>query len=149
MSRDQMERLIKNMDYHIKERQIYECDFQEMNHPIYYHHPEFGKIYITGRMDCLDRDYVWEFKCVKEFTLEHFLQVICYHWLWNLCLKSKFSERTFRLLNIRTGEMYEMRKDDQLIQDVMNLLILNRYEKMISISDEEFVKICLDTKNKL
>jgi hypothetical protein len=80
--------------------------------------------------------------------LEHFLQVICYQWLWNFCLKKEYGERIFRLLNIRTGEMYELKRDDVLVNEVMDLLIENRYEKLICISDEEFVKICLDTKKE-
>ena len=99
-------------------------------------------------MDCLDQNHVWEFKCVKELSLEHFLQVVCYQWLWNLCLRNKYKERKFRLLNIRTGEMYELKNDESMVQMVMELLIMNRYEKMISISDEEFIQICLETKEK-
>ena len=148
LSKEEMRRILKNIEHHISYSQIYECDFQESEQPVFYNHPEFGKIYVTGRMDCLDRDYVWEFKCVRELTLEHFLQVICYQWLWNLCLKEKYGERTFRLLNIRTGEMYELEKNEVLVNDIILLLFLSRYEKMINISNDEFVKICLDLRNK-
>lgn len=154
MSVEQMEGILSNMNHHIKSRQLYEYEFQEgatLKTVKYYEHPKFGNIHITGRLDSMDREVVWEFKCVREFTLEHFLQVICYQWLWNFCLKEEYGERTFRLLNIRTGEMYELKRDDELnelVNEVMDLLIENRYEKLICISDEEFVKICLDTKKE-
>jgi hypothetical protein len=144
ISGDVIERMIKNIEFHIQDKQLFEYDFDEdCPHPLYYNHPDFGKIFVSGRMDSLDKNYVWEFKCVKELTLEHFLQVICYQWLWNLILKDKFESRTFRLLNIRTGEMYEMINDSSLVNDVIQLLMINRYSKMISISDEEFVQSCL------
>jgi hypothetical protein len=145
---EQVQRVLGNISYHIQSKQVYECDFQESERPIFFNHPDFGKIYLSGRMDCLDQNHVWEFKCVKELSLEHFLQVICYQWLWNLCLRNKYKERTFRLLNIRTGEMYELKNDDAMIQMVIELLVMNRYEKMITISDEEFIQICLETKMK-
>jgi len=147
LTKDEIQRVVKNIEYHISENQIYECDFQESERPIFYNHPEFGKIHVTGRMDCLDKQYVWEFKCVRELSLEHFLQVICYQWLWNLCLKEKYGERVFRLLNIRTGEMYELEKNEVLITDIILLLFMSRYEKSISISDDEFIKICSELKN--
>jgi hypothetical protein len=146
IEKDQVDRILKNISYHIQSKQVYECDFQESEHPIYYQHPDFGKIYVSGRMDCLDQSNVWEFKCVKELSLEHFLQVICYQWLWNLCLKNKYKDRKFRLLNIRTGEMYELKNDEIMIQSVIELLLMNRYEKMLNISDEEFIQTCLDVK---
>ena len=142
----QIDRILKNMEVHIKDKQLYEYEFHDDKKFKYYHHEIFGKICITGRLDCLDKNHVWEFKCVKELTLEHFLQVICYQWLWNFCLREQFECRTFRLLNIRTGEMYELKKNEELVHKVIDLLIQNRYEKMISISDEEFVKTCLDVK---
>jgi hypothetical protein len=152
MSVEQMEGILSNMVHHIKSRQLYEYEFQEgatLRTVKYYEHPKFGKIHITGRLDSMDREVVWEFKCVRELTLEHFLQVICYQWLWNFCLHEQYGERTFRLLNIRTGEMYEMKMDEKLVNDVMELLIENRYERLGVISDDEFVKICLDTKNEM
>jgi hypothetical protein len=153
MSVEQMEGILSNMVHHIKSRQLYEYEFQEgstLRTVKYYEHPKFGKIHITGRLDSMDREIVWEFKCVRELTLEHFLQVICYQWLWNFCLQEQYGERTFRLLNIRTGEMYELKCDEKLlVNQVMELLIENRYERLCSISDEEFVKICLDTKNEI
>ena len=151
MSVEQMEGILSNMVHHIKSRQLYEYEFQEgatLKTVKYYEHPKFGKIHITGRLDSMDREVVWEFKCVRELTLEHFLQVVCYQWLWNFCLREEYGERTFRLLNIRTGEMYEMKMDEKLANDVMELLIENRYERLGVISDEEFVKICLDTNKQ-
>lgn len=146
LTEEQLKRILSNMEHHIKENQLYEYEFHGDKKYKYYHHPKFGKICITGRLDSLDKVHVWEFKCVKELTLEHFLQVICYQWLWNLCHRNEYSSRIFRLLNIRTGEMYEMKDDDNMIQEVIDLLILNRYEKLISISDEEFVQSCLEIK---
>lgn len=144
ISTELIERMIDNIRYHIKSKQIFEYDFNEdSERPIYYNHPDFGKILLSGRIDSMDSNYVWEFKCVREITIEHFLQVVCYQWLWNLVMKDKFKGRIFRLLNIRTGEMYEMKNDEELVNDIVGILMINRYSKLISISDQEFIDSCL------
>ena len=142
LQKEQLQRILKNIEHHIQNRLIYECDFHETDSPILYEHPQFGKIWMTGRMDSLDRDYVWEFKCVRELSLEHFLQVVCYRWLWKLCLEEKYGTRKFRLLNIRTGEMWELKDDDSNMEKLIECLIVNQFEKLCSISDEEFVETC-------
>ena len=38
---------------------------------------KIGKV-IVGRMDCLDNDTVWEFKCTKDLDTEHFIQLAIY-----------------------------------------------------------------------
>ena len=150
ISNDEISRILNNIKYHIQDKQIFEYEFDEdTNHPFYFNHPDFGKIFVNGRIDCMDKNFVWEFKCVKELVLEHFLQVVCYAWLWNLILKDKFHDRTFRLLNIRTGEMYEMKNDQVIIQDIINLLMLNRYARNIPISDKEFIESCLTSKRNV
>lgn len=147
LTEEHIQRILGNMEFHIKDRQLYEYEFHGDKNYKYYQHPIFGKICITGRLDSLDKHNVWEFKCVKELSLEHFLQVICYQWLWNFCHRDEYRSRVFRLLNIRTGEMYELNDDDDKIQKVIDLLIENRYEKIITISDKEFVENCLEMKN--
>jgi len=147
MDTETLERILENMAHHIKDRQLYEYEFHGDKRFKFYEHPTYGKICITGRLDCLDRDVVWEFKCVKELSLEHFLQVVCYQWLWNFCHREEFNERTFRLLNIRTGEMYEMKSDDNIVEEIIDLLITNRYEKLVHVTDEQFVNDCLSVKN--
>jgi hypothetical protein len=147
ISDDELSRMLLNIEHHVKQKQLFEYDLDEDSvHPVYYQHPDFGRIFVNGRIDSIDKDYVWEFKCVKELTLEHFLQVVCYQWLWNLVLKERFEDRIFRLLNIRTGEMYEMKNDPVVVNDIIQLLMLNRYAKMISISDENFISNCLQAK---
>jgi hypothetical protein len=147
ISEDEIQRILNNIRYHIQDKQLFEYELDEDTiHPVYYNHPDFGKIFVSGRIDSMDKNYVWEFKCVKDLTLEHFLQVVCYQWLWNLILKEQFQDRIFRLLNIRTGEMYEMKNDQVLVNDIIHLLMLNRYAKNIIISDKDFISSCLFAK---
>lgn len=141
-----LEGMLSNMSHHIKNRQLYEYEFHADKRFKFYDHPVYGKVCITGRLDSMDREVIWEFKCVKELTLEHFLQVVCYQWLWNFCHREEFKERKFRLLNVRTGEMYEMISNDEMIQEVVDLLIMNRYEKLVPFTDKEFIDSCLDVK---
>jgi hypothetical protein len=39
--------------------------------------------------------------------------------------------------------MHEMINDDRMVEDVVNLLFMNRYSKMEAASDKDFVSNCI------
>ena len=51
--------------------------------------------------------------------------------------------KKFKLFNILTGEMFELKTDLPLIDDIVELLLENAYDDKDDISDEEFVERCL------
>ena len=45
--------------------------------------PEIDQpIYLSGIMDAIDHNNVYEFKCVGEFSTSHYLQILLYAWMW-------------------------------------------------------------------
>ena len=56
----------------------------------------------SARLDIETEDNIWEIKCTSKITQEHQLQVVIYAWLWRMLYPTNL--RTFRILNIRTGE---------------------------------------------
>jgi hypothetical protein len=78
-------------------------------------------ITINGVIDCIVINNVWEFKCVRDIRVEHFLQLLIYAWILN------DKSLTYNLLNIRTGELYSLTNytTDQLNTIISFLIIHN------------------------
>jgi hypothetical protein len=111
-----------------------------------------GTVYISGRIDAFDFHNIYEFKCVSEFTIEHFLQLVIYAWLWKQPQESNNNQsyfeihgyRKFLLVNLQTDEIYELDSNSNYINDIVDLLIENKYlKKNANLSDNEFIKRCL------
>jgi len=103
---------------------------------------QFSCIDIAGRIDAIDRKTIWEFKCVRELTLEHKLQLIVYAFLWNYYRKPGAGPREFKLMNIRTGEILKLDAESPLVDEIMYKLFLNKYKKIDEKSDCGFVAHC-------
>lgn len=110
-----------------------------------------GVVSICGRLDAFDKNAVYEFKCVSELTIEHFLQLIIYAWLWTQpsdenqkSLFEIYGQRKFLLINLRTDEIHELNTHSTYIDDVVDLLIENKFvNNTINISDNDFIHHCL------
>jgi len=103
---------------------------------------EYGTIEIVGRMDAVTEDVVWELKCVKELQLEHFLQLIIYAWMWRRQYEESKGSRTFRLMNMRTGEVWELDASSHYIKEAVDILLHNKYKVRGTLSDAEFLAQC-------
>ncbi len=120
--------------------------------------PEIKKpIRMSGRVDLFDvtNNIVWEFKCVKEITLDHLLQLIMYAWIWKYTIPRHLLGNcnytdplpveempTFRILNIRTGEIKQLNLQSPFIDDIVVLIIKNKYVKLPEKTDDEFINLC-------
>jgi hypothetical protein len=111
----------------------------------YYEHRDdkYGKIIFFGIVDADDEETIWEFKCVKNLQIDHFLQVIVYAWLWKECMEERKGPREFKIINIRTAEIHKLNENSELINDVIQLLLSNRYDPKNKITDEKFIEKCL------
>jgi hypothetical protein len=96
----------------------------------------------TGVVDLVDLTTVWELKCTSSTTLEHFLQLAIYAWIWKVC---RYGDRQFKLFNIKTGEIFVMADDcmADLTTIVVNLL-KSRFIKTVRKTDEEFLADATD-----
>ena len=103
---------------------------------------EYGYVQVTGRMDAVTEDVVWELKCVKELQLEHFLQLILYAWMWRRRFEESKGPRTFRLMNMRSGEVWELDASSHYIKEAVDILLHNKYKVRGTLSDAEFLAQC-------
>ncbi|CAK7994693.1 AAA domain-containing protein [uncultured virus] len=103
---------------------------------------EDGKVLsISGIVDAQNDNEIWEFKCVKEITLEHRLQLLFYALMVKtLPLKEMvdWEKIAFYLLNARTGQLLQLRNHYETIEKIA-LLIINK--RVITTSpDDDLLK---------
>jgi hypothetical protein len=113
-----------------------------------------NKISINGRIDVIDDVNVYELKCVDFLTIEHKLQLIIYEYL---CRKSDEENNTilnsnkkFKLLNIRTGEILQFNKNNEnnkIIDNLFDLIIENKLNSDKKLNDTEFIDMLNNNKN--
>jgi len=104
------------------------------------------QFHFTGRVDAITATTLWEFKFVAELSLEHFLQVMVYAWLWRQVHPEEAKQ--VRLFNIRTNEVYECRATDERLDEVIRILMLGRYGDREKQQNETFVQRCHEEWNK-
>ena len=86
-------------------------------------------------------DDIWELKCTSTTSTEHFLQTMIYAWLWRVI--NPKDERKFKIFNIKTGEIYWLKKS--ALEDLTPLMVMilkSKYEKIKKTTDEEFLGTC-------
>jgi thymidine kinase len=108
---------------------------------------EFGKkqIQIEGRADLIDNLSLWELKCVDELSVDHIIQLALYAWIWQKTEFEKRGSRKFRLLNIRTGEVLELRGIENLDM-IAGLILDHHFRTQHKTTDEQFLNKCKDHK---
>ena len=148
LTEDKINECHKSMSNNIGKNPIFEHSIFD----VIYNLKDHGQIRLNGRIDAFDDTGVWEFKCVSSLQLEHFIQLVIYAWLWNQPqgedgdIKSdaeKYGSRKFYLMNIRTEELHELDTTSPYIEEVVEILLENKYKMQDKISNEVFIKQCL------
>jgi len=114
---------------------------------IVYYSQKYGSIALAGRVDAVTDDTLWEFKCVDSLSIEHLLQVVVYAWMWKAGVEPVDGPRRVACMNIRTGEIRELDTNSYLIEEVMSLLLENRYGQSETLSDAKFIGKCRSFTN--
>lgn len=102
--------------------------------------PFFGsniKFKFNAIVDIITDSTIWELKCTNDITFEHKIQVVVYAWIWRLTyegtllnnesisiknksfLTSKKSPKMFRILNIKTGEVWKLNATFEQLTSIM------------------------------
>jgi hypothetical protein len=126
------------------------CLFEQSIEAVKYSIKDFGCVEVHGRLDAFDENAVWEFKCVSSLQLEHFIQLILYAWLWKQpqgggeipSYFEQYGARRFLLMNIRTEEIYELDAEHHLLEEVVMILMDNKYKNKEKISNAVFIERC-------
>ena len=108
---------------------IGETEFEKMVYK------ELNGKYLSGFIDCVDDESVWEFKCVKNLLPEHFVQLALYAYLYGYGMGKKS-----KLMNILTGEVYELVYEESNIDEMLKMLIDERDSK--KLNDQAFLEEC-------
>jgi len=94
---------------------------------------------LSGVIDIVTEDVVWEVKCVSELRAEHTMQLACYAWLWEKTQQTRGS-RQFRLLNVRTGEVRQLTANSHDINMAVEALLTAKIRNEGRPTDEQFLK---------
>lgn len=111
-----------------------------------YVHPKFGNIDIYNRIDAIDDKNVWELKCVNNISLEHKLQLIIYYFIFKHTDKNISTNKDFKLLNMKSGEVLNLIKDETAIDYIMEKVFETKVMVKEKLPDEEFIKLCKSSK---
>ena len=133
LNNDMVEQCHKYLGEHVSSRSI---EFEKVaSHTI---DTQFGEVTINSRIDAVTDDTIWEFKCVDELMLEHFLQLVVYAYVYNMSNTNVERKKT-KILNIRNGELYELVYNSEIVDQIMDTLFCHKYTTATKESDEEFI----------
>jgi len=106
-----------------------------------YTHDIYGEVQISARIDAFDKENIYEFKCFNLLNLEHKLQLIMYYWIWHKSeLNNKYGKKNGILLNIRTGETLKLITNTFIIDQIVDLIITDKFTNKNTLNDEEFIE---------
>jgi hypothetical protein len=103
---------------------------------------EFGRVTVSGRLDAVNDDCIWEIKCVEGLTVEHFTQVMLYSWIWTRGFEEEYGSRDFRIVNLRTGQVLRLRRESHLVEEAVRIVFANKWSRRAVLSDAEFLEEC-------
>jgi hypothetical protein len=93
---------------------------------------------LNARVDLVTSKTVWEIKCTTNTTIEHQLQVVLYAWIWRVALE--MPARNFKIMNIKTGEILELKATDSQLTDVVLEIFKNKYTRHKIRTTDEFLE---------
>jgi len=96
------------------------------------------KFNFTARVDTITNECIWEWKCTTHITVEHFLQVIIYAWIWTTIHPEH--HRDFKIYNIKTGEMFKLNGSLADWRSIVVTLLRLKYEKSEKYCDSLFIE---------
>jgi hypothetical protein len=102
-----------------------------------------SKFRFAARIDLITDNTVWELKCTTRITVDHFIQVIIYAWIWRtIYVGTPHENKSFKLFNIKTGELFELCVSKQELDSIMKMILIGKYGKLQILSDEQFIQKC-------
>lgn len=138
LKKSMVEGCFRALKKHITDDAMFEIEIDHASQAF----PEYGTVEVRGRMDTLDDHTVLELKCVDALTLEHKLQLVVYAWMWREEIKADRGSRQFKLVNMRTGEVFKLNAESHLLDEAMRVLLHNKYAKIPELLDAEFIEQC-------
>jgi hypothetical protein len=88
-----------------------------------------------------EKHTLWEIKCTSSTDNEHIIQLAIYAWM--LTTKEKHAGYNFKLLNVCRNEVITLLYDHEQITNMIDYLLISKYQKKNVLSDTEFIEDCL------
>jgi hypothetical protein len=80
-----------------------------------------AKYRFTARVDMITNDTIWELKCTSQISIEQLLQVVIYAWICYTMHPA--SDKKFKILNVKTGELFQLESSTEQLTRIVVLLI--------------------------
>jgi hypothetical protein len=134
-------RMVENLLGVLTENVKKDSEFLEFERTLEFEGYEWGtkEIQLVGRADLIDDDTLWEIKCVDSLKSEHIIQLALYAWLWYQTEQEELGQRAYKLINIRTGEIQQIRGIHNL-GFVMDFVLDNHFREKVTVTDEAFIE---------
>ena len=154
LTQDMIDVCHKNLEKNISDDPIFELSLGDTERDdksmcYKYNTNLYGSIELTARSDCIDKKTLWEFKCVTTLQNEHLLQLVVYAWIWEKCMKSEYGEKKYKILNIKTGEIRQLKYLAYYVEEIMSILFSNKYYKKPKDDDAIFINKCNEIRKKI
>jgi len=97
---------------------------------------------IAGRIDIVEtgeENIIWEIKCVDNLMSEHILQLAQYAVLWENNTNHAGKNWRYKLLNIRTNQIYEISINDRMRQELLPMLCRFQARSQQYMTEEQFL----------
>ena len=110
--------------------------------------PSLPHLRFSARIDTITKSTVWEMKCTKTLTTDHKLQVVIYAWLMRMRItdktkdKHKDGKKSFKLFNIRSGELLRLEASMDELNHIMLTLLKVKFQEKVVKTDEDFINDC-------
>ena len=96
----------------------------------------------TARIDLITDISIWELKCTSDISLDHYLQVVIYAWLWKMTMGLEMGSRMFKIFNIKTGDIMILNSSEEDLDTIIIALLKGKFEKLQRTTDDKFITDC-------
>jgi hypothetical protein len=154
LTQDMIDVCHSNLNHNVNTDAIYEVPLGNNldDEGLYYEYKTntYGTIKFRARIDALDKNTLWEFKCTTSIQIDHLLQLVVYAWIYNKCMREVYGQREFKILNIRTGEVKKLNynKMSHIVDQIIDILLSNKYDTKLKKSDQIFIELCENIRKK-
>jgi len=123
ISKSDLDTCMERLDKHISKDAEYEVQC---------HNNFFDKV-LTGSIDCISNNDLWEFKCVEKLDESHIIQVVLY-----VYLRDNYTSNNY-LFNILTNELYKVTVPKDSVPAILKLLYTKDFHS--EVNDAEFLRM--------
>ena len=99
--------------------------------------PELLNRKLTGYVDCIDKNNVYEFKCVAKLENTHYLQLAIYAYVISTLKKEKYN---YYIYNILTDELTKIEFVYEDLVSMIEYLINEKYINKSKLTDAQFLR---------